>query len=67
MKFIDFIMDAQTDLGLMADFMIIDDASELKRFFQANEYTGIQDDEIEKILKAKRLHYRMAAMGRTSY
>lgn len=67
MKFIDFIMDTQTDLGLMADFMIIDDEDELKSFFRDKEYTDIQDDEIKKILKAKRLHYRMAAMGRTSY
>jgi hypothetical protein len=47
--------------------MIIDDEDELKSFFRDKEYTDIQDDEIKKILKAKRLHYRMAAMGRTSY
>jgi len=66
-KFIDFILDTQTDMRLMAEFVIIDDERELKAFFQANEYDGIPDDEIEKILKAKKIHQRMQAHGQRSY
>ena len=66
-KFIDFILDTQTDMRLVAEFVIIDDERELNEFFQAKGYDGISDDEIGKILKAKKIHQRMQAHGQRSY
>jgi hypothetical protein len=67
MKFIDFILDAQKDPGLIAEFMVIDEEAELKDFFKNRGYTDIQDDEIAKILKAKKVQYRMSAVGTRAY
>jgi len=67
MKFIDFILDAQKNPGLIAEFMIIDDEAELKTFFRDNGYTDIKGDEIGKILKAKKIQYRMSAIGTRAY
>jgi hypothetical protein len=66
-KFIDFILDAQMDMRLFADFVIVDDERELKDFFQANGYDGIPEEEIAKIFKAKKIHQRMQAHGQRSY
>jgi hypothetical protein len=65
MKFIDFILKAQKDPGLIAEFMLIDDETELKDFFKKNKFTDIGPDEIPKILQAKRIQYRMSAIGGT--
>jgi hypothetical protein len=67
MKFIDFILDAQKDPGLIAEFMVIDEEAELKDFLKNRGYTDIQDDEIAKILKAKKVQYRMSAVGTRAY
>jgi hypothetical protein len=67
MKFVDFILDAQRDPSLIAEFMIIDDEKELKTFFKDRGYTDIADDEFVKILKAKRIQYRMSAIGTRAY
>ena len=66
-KFIDFILDAQKDPGLIAEFMIIDDDVELAKFFKKRGYTGVQKSEIPKILEAKRIQYRMSAVGTRAY
>jgi len=67
MKFIDFILNAQKDPGLIAEFMVIDDEAELKTFLRDQGYTDIQNDEFAKILKAKKIQYRMSAVGTRAY
>jgi hypothetical protein len=62
MKFIDFILDAQNNPGLMAEFMTIDDEAELKTFFRDKGYTDIKDDEFSKILKARKIQHQLSLM-----
>ena len=51
-NFIDFILDAQQDRDLALSFLRIDNAEELRDFLE--NYDGIQDDEFEKIIRAKK-------------
>ena len=64
MKFIDFILEAQKDPRLLADFMLIEDENALETFFKSRGYTNIDSAECKKILEAKKIQYRMPASHR---
>ncbi|MCK4820488.1 hypothetical protein KA005_32285 [bacterium] len=51
-NFIDFILDAQQNRDLALGFLRIDNAGDLRDFLE--NYDGIQDEEFEKIITAKK-------------
>jgi hypothetical protein len=53
-NFIDFILDAKDDSGLLQGFATKNSAQKLKNFFEKNGYKGISKAECSKLIKAKK-------------
>jgi hypothetical protein len=67
MKFIDFILKAQKEPKLVAEFLLIDDAADLEQFFKDNKFTDIDRAECVKIMEAMKVQYRMSSVGIRAY
>jgi hypothetical protein len=52
-NFIDFILDAKDDNGLLKAFALKNDPGELKAFFEDKGYSGISEAECDKLITAK--------------
>jgi hypothetical protein len=52
-NFIDFILAAKDDNGLLKGFAVNNSTQDLKAFFEAEGFNGINEDECDKLLIAK--------------